>query len=82
MLRLSRGLLIKAWGAFLLTGIPAGIAHGASFGAGLGAAPPPLTDYVCPGDCNRDRTVMVNEVAGAGLPPGRTVIGSRSAGAA
>lgn len=23
--------------------------------------PPPLTDYVCPGDCNRDRTVMVNE---------------------
>lgn len=24
--------------------------------------PPPLTDYVCPGDCNRDRTVMVNEV--------------------
>jgi hypothetical protein len=24
--------------------------------------PPPVTDYVCPGDCNRDRTVMVNEV--------------------
>lgn len=23
---------------------------------------PPITDYVCPGDCNRDRTVMINEV--------------------